>query len=349
MSIHASSNYTVTLDDNGHVWWFGLIFRDNGETYTSEIPVQIQGLENIIEIACSSTFRLFLDSGGYVWYHGVLLQSSFTPVTKIDDFTNIIHISCSNEYAILLNDVGECFQIKSKKSYYYGELISVLKDIPCIIEISCGSSASYMLSDTGEVYGFGSNTFLQLSNYYTEFGRHIQKIIFPEKIRKISAGSNHFLALSVSGTVWGIGSNFRGKLGNLIQSSKIGTPSEVIFPEHTFIVAVETGCDYSLALDIEGNLWIFGKFYKQVAIPKPIILENIGDIETICHGLSNGIIIKTSDEIKCIYSAITANFGPILNKSCKPKDRTWNPEYFDIIGSNPYWKQQFKKIKSARK
>lgn len=74
-AVSAGAWYTLALRDDGTVWAWGKNNRamlGDGTTKSKNIPVQVQGLKNIVNISASNTDRcLAVDEDGNVWAWGV--------------------------------------------------------------------------------------------------------------------------------------------------------------------------------------------------------------------------------------------------------------------------------------
>ena len=82
-----------------------------------------------------------------------------------------------------------------------------------------------------------------------------------EGIIGISAGNQHVLALDEDGYVWTWGKNSYGQLGNG-RTSDSSTPVRVKVNSSTYltdIIYIDTGFEHSLAIDSQGNIWVWGR------------------------------------------------------------------------------------------
>jgi alpha-tubulin suppressor-like RCC1 family protein len=84
-----------------------------------------------------------------------------------------------------------------------------------------------------------------------------------ENIIAISAGNHHVLALDSNRNVWAWGKNEFGQLGCGGSSNRF-TPVLVKkdvagYPPLTNIVYIDAGFEHSLTIDIDGNIWVWGR------------------------------------------------------------------------------------------
>jgi len=76
-----------------------------------------------------------------------------------------------------------------------------------------------------------------------------------------SAGNHHVLALDSNHDVWAWGKNEFGQLGNGTVTSR-GIPLRVKTNSSTYltdIVYIDAGFEHSLAIDKDGNIWVWGR------------------------------------------------------------------------------------------
>ena len=143
------------------------------------------------------------------------------------------------------------------------------------VVVNCGlftGPASFALDANGYVWAWGSNSSGQLgvgesgdSNTPVQVhdgeqtpgdSNHLEDII------AISAGDRHALALDEFGYVWAWGDNLTGQLGNGGTSSYGGTPVQVKKDANTplaDIIYIDAGFSHSLAIDIYGDVWVWGE------------------------------------------------------------------------------------------
>ena len=112
-------------------------------------------------------------------------------------------------------------------------------------------------SPDGTVYAWGRNQTGQIGNGTTS-AQGVQSGIVPglSGVVSVAAGDGHSLALRNDGTVWAWGSNQAGELGD--DDAGIDKASPVQVANLAGISAVAAGCDHSLALGADGNVWAWG-------------------------------------------------------------------------------------------
>lgn len=82
-----------------------------------------------------------------------------------------------------------------------------------------------------------------------------------QNIVAISAGDYHVLALDNQGSVWAWGKNYYGQLG-IGSTDDSSTPVLVKKDLTTYltdIVYIDAGFEHSLAIDKDGQIWVWGR------------------------------------------------------------------------------------------
>ncbi len=104
------------------------------------------------------------------------------------------------------------------------------------------------------ILGNGKNAHGQLANYSTSGTS--STIDIPEKVKQVAAGFDHSLVLTESGAVYAWGDNTYGQVG--IDSAKgiVSGPQKI--DGLPIITAISAGFRHSMALDADGNVWVWG-------------------------------------------------------------------------------------------
>ena len=142
------------------------------------------------------------------------------------------------------------------------------------VQVSAGGNHSLALGSDGYVYAWGRNDYGQLGNG-TKTDSHV-----PVRVRdpanptdaskglkaiQVSAGSSHSLALDAQGNIWTWGSNNWNVLGQNAVNSSSSFPVLICDPAQPNdktkglkATLVSTGYVNSSALDLNGNIWVWG-------------------------------------------------------------------------------------------
>ena len=163
-------------------------------------------------------------------------------------------------------------------------------------EVEASDTHMVALKADGTVWTWGNNGSGQLGTGNRNSSATPVQVTALENIIDISIGYNNTFAVKDDGTVWGFGYNGYGNLGD-------GTTSERVLPVQVLredgialenIVKVSAGMKRTVALDVEGNVWVWGKDYAKAA-RKLQTLANIVDISENYAVDQNGKVYKIAD------------------------------------------------------
>ena len=138
------------------------------------------------------------------------------------------------------------------------------------------NSVSLAVGSDGYVYAWGDNTNGQLGNGTSSGFNGANPV--PGRVRdpnhpddtsknlksvQISAGFEHTIAIDAQGNTWSWGWNYWGELGQNTKTDRIFVPTQVYNPDNPAIAfkasQVSAGYDTSLAIDINGVAWSWGR------------------------------------------------------------------------------------------
>ena len=207
IDVTATNTYNLIVKENGEVWGWG--YSLNGIMGTNhderdertDVPVQIQGLSNIIKISSQGRYVLALDNHGNVWSWGANGAGQLGNGSRSGDKTIVIGFS---------NTGTEIYS----SNHYHPTKIQGLSNITAIE--TGGRSYSMALSADGHVFSWGDGS----SGMLGQTGASGQYITAPgqigllKNIKTISAGYSHALAINQEGEVWVWGSNYHGQIGD---------------------------------------------------------------------------------------------------------------------------------------
>lgn len=116
------------------------------------------------------------------------------------------------------------------------------------------------LNSKSEVLGMGSNDKTQLGTRYIRLIDRFSKLNVPaHPIIRIAAGYEHTLLLDDNGQVFGVGSNDKKQLGRTSFTYRF---VQISVPVKIIDIVAES--DFSMMLDVDGNVWICGFSNEQV-------------------------------------------------------------------------------------
>lgn len=243
IDIVAGDKTMYALLQNGTVYAWGLNLYGqigDGTTINSSVPVQVDGLSGVTNIAAGK-FSAYAVSGGaiYAWGYnadGQLGVGDTTdrslPVAVAGDLAErtITLVAAGDAHALAITDDNQLF---SWGSNIYGQLgngtttssnspISITTSTTPI-DVVAGLGYSLYLGDDGSIYAWGNNSNGQLGDGTTTQRTSPVAVagdLTSETVSQISAGDQHTVALTASGAVYAWGYNNNGQLGDLTTTQR---------------------------------------------------------------------------------------------------------------------------------
>lgn len=185
VSVTGSYYNSMALREDGSVWVWGdgskgILGYDAPAEYKQLVPVQIQGLSDIIQTDISYLHASALKRDGTVWTWGYNLNGQLgdgstydrSIPTKIQKLANIVKISSSYAHNLALTGDGKVW---SWGDNAHGELgdgtVIQSRTVPVraahlegIVDIEAAELHSFAVKSNGSVWSWGSNTYGQLGN-----------------------------------------------------------------------------------------------------------------------------------------------------------------------------------------
>ncbi|MCT8157981.1 RCC1 domain-containing protein [Bifidobacterium polysaccharolyticum] len=144
------------------------------------------------------------------------------------------------------------------------------------IKVAAGGAHSLAIDKNGDTWAWGFNSYGQLGNGTSSGFNGANPV--PGRVRdpnnpddtskslksvQISAGFEHSMAIDAQGNTWSWGWNYWGELGQNTKTDRIFVPTQVYNPDNPSIAfkasQVSAGYDTSLAIDINGVAWSWGR------------------------------------------------------------------------------------------
>lgn len=305
----SSGGGTAAIKNDGTVWaWGANSGYPGGHSAAWEIPVEMEGLTDVVSVAAGSTHFIALKSDGTLWawghnYQGQLgdgtTTNSVMPV-PVEGLTDVISVSGGAYYSVALKKDGSVWAWGSNTQSWLvaddpNDRISTpvqVKGLDNVITLSAGGSHVIALKEDGTVWAWGSNTSYQLGIEGIYQVREPLQINGLTDVRLVVAGGMHTVALRNDGTVWAWGSNIYGQLGDGTTYQQRGTPAQI--EGLTNVVSVSLGGDFTIALKSDGTVWACGtNEYGQLGDGAPAIcttpvqVSGLSDVVAVSAARSN--------------------------------------------------------------
>lgn len=251
VKISAGWKHAVALKNDGTVWAWG----DNiscqlgtgapcGSSSSSNIPVQVSGLTNIIDIASGDSHTLALKSDGTVWvwgknadyqYGNGLFTVSTTPV-QVPSLTNITSIGAGFRHSLAVSNDGSLYVwggggfgelgLGNNNSSSVPAQVNGMTDVNSVATVS--GNFSLVLKNDGSVWSWGYNNYGQLGNGSSTSSNVPVPVQGLTDVTEISGGYEFAVAVKSDGTVWSWGNDNNGQLGNGVNSTASNVPVQVM-------------------------------------------------------------------------------------------------------------------------
>ena len=362
------ATFCISDDYNIHMLGYTEIFEINKKSL--HITKLIEGLGDIKMINCGYAHIVCLDFNGSVFSFGENYQGQLglgknicrllkTPIPQKVDIPSCKQIACGAGFSICLTENNLLYSFGSN---YDGQLgldnnshfdsPQLIRNFDNIEYVICGGHYSICKTYDNIYYGWGSNLSGQIGHdEYKIYHKPTLCNNYPDNIKSIKCGNGHTLLLTLEGNIYSFGNNKHGELGlndNTIGKTNIPTLIRNI-PE---IKRIECGRDYSMCIDVNDYIWLFGKNNDgQLGLGdkknrnKPILHPTLSSVIDISSkGYST--FIKTSDHK--IYAFGSNNYSQFGIKTSE--EYHLNP--IRVFQGNEYIWGSFigkSKQKSARK
>ena len=261
--LKAGSGSSMAIMKNGDTYTWGSNNNNKlGTTATKNqiYPTKLENVNTSISGDIGTDNGGIIDTQGFVYMWGLgtygnlgnsLYNTSVEPVLVGAEEAGL------DEYDIILH-LGETHQITVTNKTF-----NVLKEIQetGTINYNIGNSNIASISNTGLVTGQKEGKTTAIVTKADTGATSIANVtVLPEGVEiepMALTCMSHTVVLKANGTVWAYGLNSSYELGNGTSISS-DRPIQVSFPSNIKITQIAVGNTHNLALDTEGNVWVWG-------------------------------------------------------------------------------------------
>lgn len=351
-TISGGGYHSLALKSDGTVWaWgrnnFGQL--GNGKKHKTNIPVQVNNLEDVIAIASGKWHSMALKSDGTVWTwglnnYGQLGDGTFknrkTPV-QVAGLTDVIAIAGGYLHSLALKSDGTVWAWGCNWSGQLGnETIVGASEIPIqanslfgISTIACGGDHGLAIRSSDDtICAWGNNYYGQLGNGSGVNSTAPVLVNGLSGILKAKGGYIHSIALVSDGTVWTWGNNRYGQLGEGSTIEERRTPVQVMDIDN--ITSIATKGWHNLALTSDGKVFAWGNnTNNQLGDGTrserniPFNVEGLEDIIDIGSGWQHSLAIRSDGTV---WAWGNNRFGQLGDGTNKERKIPVQVKYFNV-------------------
>ncbi|WP_244237373.1 RCC1 domain-containing protein [Corallococcus llansteffanensis] len=275
-SYYASvDHHSLALRSDGTVWAWGSNATGqlgDGTTTRRTLPVQVQGLSEVVALAASYKHTLAVKSNGTLWAWGSNVNyqlgdgtstNRLTPI-PVPGVSGIVAVATGNTHSLALRSDGTVwnwgwlFSVQKVELSSYASIQPTPVPVPGltgVVSLAAGTGHSLALRSDGTLWTWGSNSHGQLGTGNRHGLANPTKISGPSGLVAVTAGDFHSLAVRYDGTLWAWGSNVNGQRGDGNTNSQT---SPVQLPGLNALVAASTGAYHALVQNADGTLSAWG-------------------------------------------------------------------------------------------
>ncbi|MBQ8162253.1 MAG: hypothetical protein IJ083_16120 [Clostridia bacterium] len=282
--IQCGNENVLLLMDDGTVYTCGNNnYGQQGDGKTAvqvRVPQKVEGLEDIVQVACGYGHCLARTSDGRVYGWG---RNSNGQIGTGDrkaynrpvllEMERMQDICCGGKFSLGLdeqgrvwgwgaNEYGQLPGCKVGKNYPAPTLLQIE---PSLVTITAGGSSGYGLDAEGNVYAWGRNDFYQTGTESRQ--KNVLEPVMPltEPAVFLAAYNSHCLAIHSDGRVTFWGSSETGQMGNGVRKPKT-LPIEAVTSGRPALQAAVSSLACYLVLD-DGSVWATGyNKYMQIGL-----------------------------------------------------------------------------------
>ncbi|MEI2358436.1 InlB B-repeat-containing protein, partial [Mesobacillus zeae] len=300
-SISTSNRFSMAVMEDGTLWWWGNTFFPLQDSYNtgyskSNIPVQLEGIDNVKEVSLGDDYAIILKKDGTVYSVGSSYYGRLGTGGSIDD--------------------------PNRGGYSQG--ISQIETLKDVVAVSVSKEYALALKEDGTVWAWGRNNYGQLGNGTLTSSSTPVQVLVANNINKIVAGENTSFAIDENGFLWGWGRNSNYLIGS--GSGSTSTPTLVY--NLTNVTSIEANSNFALIKKSDGTIWGWGKNSNGLLNEA----DGGGTVgPTLLNDLEGIAIFKTAPE--AIVAVTASGKVKIKGKLFEKVDSEYKVENLDYISN----------------
>ena len=273
--IAAGGDYSLSVDASGYLYQWGNVLTDEAvlDFYSYSNTCNTYSLPTgAIGLSFNMTLTTAYDNTNYSYVYDssgaqiAYKTASYTPYYGTQTYSNIASTNPTSSIRLCANSSSSNYWAETRLTINYTYISKPVKinTNGFISQVATSGDHTVALTSDGRVYSWGTNSYGQLGNNYTNNSNTPTTIslgaLAGKTVTQIAAGSNHTAALASDGTVYTWGLNNYGQLGNNTTANSL-VPAAVTTTgalAGKTVTQIAAGSNFTAALASDGTVYTWG-------------------------------------------------------------------------------------------
>lgn len=244
-------------------------------TVDKSSPVQtITGGSNWKQVSAGYQFSAAIKHDGSLWLWGENNDGQLgtndttyysSPVQSISNVQSWKSVACGGYHTAAIKDDGTMWlwgnnyngQLGTNDTNYYSSPVQEITNGTTWKSVACGYGSTAGIKEDGSLWMWGYNYFGQLGDGTTDRkSSPVQTVAGGNDWFQVDSGYGFTAAVKTNGSLYLWGANYDGQLGTN-NTDWFSSPVQTVMGGNNWKF-VTCGAAHTLALDCDGNLWVFG-------------------------------------------------------------------------------------------